>query len=506
VQFAEGGSRIVTTPETPLPSNADAERMILGGMILDNGIAPQAIADLSPDDFLSFRNRHVFEAMRELLHGGDSAKAINPVTLKSQLEKGGHLDTIGGQAYIAHLFDGVPRFSDISDYIREVKEAAIKRKAIALGQWLMDSGFSRETTVDDLLSVLRAKTEELEESQSVDDLISSEQAVDRAMQNLEARWETGNAIAGLETGYRDLDQMLLGLRGGKYYCLAAGTGIGKTTLALNMAQRIVANDPTQVGLVISLEMGTDELTVRYLSTATQINSYSIETGKLTEQEKDFVREKAEELKRVKLEYVEGFSKVTAASLMSRVNKVRRKYKRINFLVVDYLQLLDSDGRQENENVRLSEISRTLKRIAQQFNIPVIVLSQLNREHMKRANRDYILSDLRGSGSIEQDSDVVMFLMPEDWTAPEDPRRRLVIAKHRGGKANQTCRLVFFGDQSRFENAATDSVYSPEPPAWHSEEPSTNGHHPKSTKETAGRKGSTRKMTKEEMDDYYNFTS
>jgi len=277
------------------------------------------------------------------------------------------------------------------------------------------------------------------------------------MKNLEKRWAEGREVIGLSTGFPDLDKILLGLRP-KLYTLAAATGLGKTTLALNIAHNVVSagnQDPPPVGLIITLEMDVEELHVRALSTATRIDSYLIESGKLGESEKERVRKASALMAQLPIEYVEGFTSVTARSIAARVEKVRRKYKRLDFVIVDYLQLLDADDKHENEVARLTEITRTLKRISLKYHIPVIELSQLNRKFADRAKKDPVLSDLRASGSIEQDSDVVMFIAPTDYDHPEQPERRLIIAKQRGGVANVEVKLVFFGNQSRFESAARE---------------------------------------------------
>ncbi len=448
-------------PVDVLPANLEAERLTLGCVILDNGVAPQVIPVLDVDAYSFEANRLIFTAMRNLYRDN---RAINPLTLQEELRRTGEIESVGGAAYLASLFDGAPRFSDVTSYVCIVQEKATRRRAMRLANWLFNEAQGVDVRVEDLLASLSGKVAELQEGQAADDLISSQSAVERTMEEIELRWTTGREIIGLPTGFPDLDRTLRGLRGGKYYTVAACTGLGKTTLALNFADNIARNpgpDGGRVGLIISLEMSVDELTVKQLSTATRIDADAIETGKLNETAKASVREAAELLKRIPIEYVEGFAKVTAGSLMARVEKVRRKHKRLDFLVVDYLQLLDADERKENEHQKLSEISRTLKRIARMYNIPVIVLSQLNREYAKRANKDHQLSDLRGSGSVEQDSDVVMFLMPQDWADEENPGRRLFIAKHRGGKKNVTIPLVFFGAQSRFESAAITPTAEPD---------------------------------------------
>jgi replicative DNA helicase len=482
-----------------LPANPDAERLSLGCVILDNGVAPQALHELSAEDYSVESNRKIFLAMRDL---DGKSRAINPLTLQTRLQEKGELEAVGGPAYIASLFDGVPRFGDIREYVKLIKDAGLKRKAAYLGNWAFKSAVDGEASAEDLIAMLSAKVEELQEGQIVDDLISSEDAVSKAMTELEKRWQEGNKIIGLESGFPDLDRHLLGFRPGKYYVLAAGTNIGKTTLALNIANNFVSKpgpDGDRVGLIISLEMTTDELTIKALSTITRIDSYRIETGDLSDGEKQQVREAGERLKQLRLEYVEGFSKVTAGSIAARVMRIRRKHKRLDFLVVDYLQLLDSEDKRENEHARLTEISRTLKRICLKFNIPVIVLSQLNRKHAdrKEGGKDYRLDDLRGSGSIEQDADVVLFLMPQDWNDEENPGRRLHCGKHRGGKKHFTVDMVFFGNQSRFESAARgggDSWMSYESP----NQMKTGADQPRGNGKTK------RERVKEEMDDYYSF--
>lgn len=439
-----------------LPVNPDAEQMILGCIILDNAVAPQALYELSPDDFGIDSHKLIFEAMRSL----DRAKrAINPLTLIDQLTTSGQLERVGGPGFISSLFDGVPRFSSIREYVRLAKEAAIKRKAIYLADWMMHAAQADDVSVNDLLKLASSKVQELESSQSVDDLISAESAIDRTLNSLEERWASGKSLIGLPTGISALDQILLGLRGGKVYLVAAAPSMGKTTLALNFGNNIITHsspDRQPVGLVISLEMDVEELNTKLIGVHTRIDTYRIETGKLTPDEKRAVLRSADTLARMPLEYVEGFNKVTALSLIARVEKVRSRHGRIDFLIVDYLQLLDSDESHESENQKITEISRTLKRISLRYNIPVIVVSQLNRKYADRSQKDYQLSDLRGSGSIEQDADVVLFLMPEDWTNEDDPRRRLKVAKHRAGKKDQTIKLIFFGDHSRFEMANTES--------------------------------------------------
>lgn len=445
-----------------LPANPEAERLVLGCVILDNGLAPQVLHELSNDDFSSASNRYVFSAMRELDRRN---RRIDPLTVIEELTLANVINDVGGPAYVSHLFDGVPRFSVLTEYVRVIRECSLRRKAMKLANWIMVEAQSDDRRFEDLIEAANRQVEELHNHAQVNDLVGASDAVDRTMRQVEERWRTGQDIIGLSTGFDDLDRHLLGLRGGKYYVIAAAPGMGKTTLALNIADRITSDrrDGQRVGLVISLEMPVEELTIKMIATRTKLDTYGIETGRMHESERQLVREAAENLKKsVLLDFVEGFGRVTAQGLIARVNKVKQRHGRIDFLVIDYLQLLDTDSAKDSEYLKISEISRTIKRICVQANIPVIVLSQLNRKYADRTDKDYRLADLRGSGSIEQDADVVLFLMPEDWTSEDDPRRRLKIAKHRGGRKDVTINLVLFGDQSRFESApaeGADPVYA-----------------------------------------------
>lgn len=447
--------------ELTLPANQDAERMILGVILLDNGVAQQAIGELAPGDFYSPRNRTAFSAMRRLFHKGSG---VDPLTLMGELRLMGK-EVECDMAYVASLFDGVPRFSNITAYVQMVKDAAILRRAIHLGNWLIGEASARDIETDVLLDRLRQRVDELDASRIVDDLISSEEAVERTLTQLQQQWESGGELLGMPTGLCDLDRRLSGIRRGKYILLAGTPGMGKTTLALNWANNfelIAPEGEKPVGLIITLEMPVEELKIKLLSVRTSIPTDRIETGRLNDQERAAIRTAASDLATMHVEYIEGFSRVTANGIMARVGKVKRKYGRIDYLIVDYLQLLDGEdggdgGKQDsNENTKLTEISRILKRITVQEGIPVIALSQLNRAWATRSNKDPELSDLRGSGSMGQDADIVIFIAPEDHANPDEPGRKLLTRKFRGGQTGVD-RVVFFGAQSQFANAAHGDI-------------------------------------------------
>lgn len=448
--------------EIALPYNLEAERMILGVILLDNGVAPQAVGELSPADFFSPNNGIIFSVMRQM-HGAN--RGIDPLTLGAALRKAGKLEQVGGPAYLASLFDGVPRFSNIGEYVTHVKEAALLRRAIKLGNWMINAASDPEVDIDAFLGQVQQKAEELVASRAVDDLVSSEQAIDRTLTLLNEQWDSGHDLLGMPTGIHALDHRLQGIRAGKYITIAANPGMGKTTLALNLANSFALAaqpDDQPVGLIITLEMSVEELKTKWISTRTGISTTRIETGHLGDDERRRVRQTAGELACLPVEYVEGFAEITASGILARVAKAKRKHHgRLDYLILDYIQLVDGEGGdKENENAKLTEISRTLKRIAIRYHIPVIVLSQLNRAAAARSNKDPELSDIRGSGSIVQDSDVVLFIAPNDHSDPENALRKLLVRKFRGGQTGVDLAL-FSGTRSTFLNIEDQPAARPD---------------------------------------------
>lgn len=440
-----------------MPSNLPAERAILGALILDNGLIDEALFEMQQSDFASRSHRVIFAAMRWLVQ---QKRAITPITLRDALEKAGKLDEIGGPAYLTELFDGAMWLKNLKSHRDLVQNCALARQMVYFGNWVTESAMARDCQPRELLRVASERLMGLVESQPCDDLISSAAAVDQTMAELKENWRAGRDVIGLRTGFAAIDQTLGGIRNGKYYVIAGGPGFGKSTLAFQMARnfldpRIQGDDIKRAGLGISLEMSAKELTLKALSAETGLAAAAIEHGRMNSEELDRLEEAAARLQGLSLDYLEGFHKVTGRSIEARVAKVRRKYGAVHFLVLDHVQLADGEKEYETANARITEISRLMKRTAHRYNIPVILLSQMNRENTKRSGsaRDYQLPDLRDSSSIAQDADVVMFIMPEDWNAPHSARRRLVIEKNRTGRAGETFDLILEGEISRFESAA-----------------------------------------------------
>lgn len=438
------------------PHDNDAERMILGVLLKMGDEYPamiaEMVAELSPDDFYRPLHRQIWKAVQRLYAARDT---VDFLTVTRSIQQGNESADI---AYISGLVDGVPFYSRacaLAPHVAILKSTATKRQLQALGNWLMVESNATDLQIDDLIYEAQSKLNGVSLlRETADNLISANEAVTRTMAELEQRWATPNALVGLTTGLPDLDRLIGGIRPGGYYCIAAGTGMGKTTLALNIVNSILADgarkDRPVAGLMISLEMTCSELIVKLIGINSMIDTSRIQSGQMTPSEKAAFLRASQEIGQHHLDFVEGFGKVTPQSLAAMVERVKLKYGRIDFLCIDYVQLVDGDKKAlDTEYARTSEVSRELKRLALQHNMPVIVLSQLNRQSTQRSNQDYTLSDIRSTGQIAQDSDVVLFLMPEDWANKDDMRRRLHIAKNRSGRSEVTIPLIFFPEQSRF---------------------------------------------------------
>lgn len=457
-----------------LPSDLPAERAILGAVILDNGLVDEALFEMQQSDFASRSHRVIFAAMRWLVQ---QKRAITPITLRDALEKHGKLEEVGGPAYLTELFDGAMWLKNLKSHRALVQDCALARQMVYFGNWVTEAAMARDCDPRELLRTMEERVMGLVEAQPSDDLISSKTAVDRLMAELKENWRTGKEIIGLRTGFDAVDQAVRGVRNGRYYVIAAGPGLGKTTLAyqwgLNfLNNRIQGDEVKRAGLVISLEMSATELSLRAVAGESGLDAANIESGCLNNEELDRLEAAAVRVQELSLDYLEGFHKVTARSLEARIAKVRRKYGAIHFLILDYVQLVDGEKEHETANARITEVSRILKRIAQRYNIPVIVLSQMNRENMKRGGaggKDYQIGDIRESGSIAQDADVVMFIMPRDWSDIHSDKRRLVIEKQRSGPSGVEIEVILQRHLSRFEAVEHK-------PAWREwSEHETNDH-------------------------------
>ena len=442
-----------TSLERPMPHHMEAERSILGAVLIDNNALNAAIEILKPEDFFHDHHRRIYQQMISL---GETQQAIDLVTLTDQLHRSGELESSGGPAYIAQLMDGVPHVTNIEHYARIVKEKSLLRALIHATHSIQQQALEAEEDADAILDRAESAIFQLAEDRVRSGLVGVRDVVRENFERISQIFNEGKRITGLSTGYHQLDNLTSGFQNSELLILAARPSMGKTALALNIAENVAvrANKPVAI---FSLEMSKESLLLRLLSSDAQIDSHKFRTGHLSREDGGKIPVSLARLAEAPL----GIDDAGSATVVEMGAKLRRlkRDKGLSLVVVDYLQLVSARGRFGNRNEEVSSITRGLKGLAKELKLPVLVLSQLTRAP-EREDRRPQLADLRESGAIEQDADVVMFIhrpnafKPDE--APEDrAKTELLIAKQRNGPTDRI-HFVFRNAFTRFEEAAPDA--------------------------------------------------
>jgi replicative DNA helicase len=442
-----------TTLEKPLPNNLDAERSVLGAILLDNNALNPAIEHLRPEDFFLDQHRRVFTQMIAL---GEGQQAIDLVTLTEELNRKGELEASGGAPYLASLADGMPKVTNIEHYARIVKEKAILRNLIHATHNIQQRAFEGEDGADAILDNAESSIFALAEDRVRAGLISVKDIVRDNFERLERIFREGKSITGIPTGYLELDKLTSGLQPSELLILAARPSQGKTALALNLMENIAIRGGHPVAM-FSLEMSKESLLQRLVASVAQIDAHKFRTGHLSREDWRRMTESLGTISQAPL-WIDDAGSISVLEIGAKARRLKRE-KGLSMLVVDYLQLITARGRFGNRQEEVSSISRGLKGLAKELQIPVLVLSQLTRAP-ERDERGPQLSDLRESGAIEQDADVVMFIYrPHFFKAGATPEEReeteLRIAKQRNGPTDMV-KFVFRSRFTRFEEAAPDA--------------------------------------------------
>jgi len=430
----------VNVAERTLPNNLEAERAVLGAVLLDNARLVDACAVIEAGRFFRDAHRRIFKAMVTI---GDRRETIDMVTLKDELTRVGDLDEVGGPTYIAALIDGVPHSSNIEDYARIVEEKAALRDLIYSANKMLATAYEAEHDSTAILESAEQAILGLAGSQRAVGFESMAAIAPRAFAALERANAAKHGISGVRTGFADLDAITRGLQPGTLVVLGARPGVGKTSLAMNIATNAALGGYV-VG-VDSLEMPNEELFIRQIAASARLDSHSLQAGYLSERDWARVAE-AVNLIAASSMFVDETPGITAFEVRSRARKLKAEHG-LDLLVIDYLQLMGTPGRHDNRNLEVGAITSALKGLAKELKIPILLLSQLSRETEKRGTRPK-LSDLRDSGSIEQDADIVCFLYRSDDAT--DGVTDLIVAKHRNGQIG-TIKLSWFERQTRFDN-------------------------------------------------------
>ena len=442
-----------STLERPMPSNLDAERSILGAILLDNNALNTAIEALKPDDFFIPQHRSIFIQMMTL---GEAQHAIDLVTLTEELHRRGELESSGGAPYLASLVDGVPRVSNVEHYARIVKEKAMLRNLIHATHNIQQHAFDGEDGADTILDNAESSIFALAEDRVKAGLLPIKDIVRDNFERLEKIFREGKSVTGVSTGYGELDKLLSGLQPSELIILAGRPSQGKTALALNMAENIAIRGGLPVA-VFSLEMSKESLLQRLVASVAQVDAHKFRSGHLSREDWRRMTEGLGQISSAPL-WIDDAGSISVLEIGAKARRLKRD-KGLSLLIVDYLQLITARGRFNSRQEEVASISRGLKALAKELRIPVLVLSQLTRAP-EREERGPQLSDLRESGAIEQDADVVMFIYrPNFFNMNATPEERemadILIAKQRNGPTDKV-KFVFRSRLTRFEEAAPDA--------------------------------------------------
>jgi len=436
-----------------LPSNIDAERFVLGSILMDDALYVQAAGSLEAEDFSLEKHRRIFVRMGGLHERGEK---IDRVTLANELLRYNELEACDGLSYLVSLDDGLPRIFNLDSYIRIVKDKATLRRIIFASQNLMSRCLLGEEDPQEILAGAEETLLKLGDARTKSGLANPRQIIEEFQGGLNTFLDPSKRIKGISTGFTKFDEMTSGLHGGELFILAARPSMGKTALALNIAQH-VATKLRETVAIFSLEMSKESLLTRMLCATARVDSQRFRAGYLNADERRKLQSAASELVEAPL-YIDD---TAGANLMDMHAKLRRlqSERKLGLVIVDYLQLMSGRGRFENRNQEVSSISRGMKLLAKELNVPMLVLSQLSRAtETRQGDHRPQLSDLRESGSIEQDADLVGFIFREEVYKRdrEDLRglAELILAKQRNGPVGKID-LVFLHHLTKFENRAED---------------------------------------------------
>lgn len=429
-----------------LPSNLEAERSILGAILLDNAVCNQAIELLRREDFFLDSHRRIFDKMVGLT---ERLMPIDLITLSDELRRAGEFEQIGGATYIASLIDGVPRTDTIEPYAKLVKQKSMLRKLISASQQIVSLAFEEEDEADVIIDQAEHLIFQIAEDRVRQGFQYIGDVAHRRLEQIEQMAGRPEMITGVPTGFTDFDRMTSGLQRQELVVIAARPSMGKTALALNMAQ-YAAKNANVVG-IFSLEMSAEQLVSRLLCSEARVDAHRLRTGYLNREEWARLADALRRLCETKV-YIDDSAAVSVMEMRAKCRRLKAEHG-LDLLIIDYLQLMAGRGRIESRQQEVSQISRDLKGLAKELDIPVVALSQLSRAPEQRSEHKPQLSDLRESGAIEQDSDLVCFIFREEVYNPTDENQgtaELIIGKQRNGPTG-IVQLAFLKEFTRFEN-------------------------------------------------------
>lgn len=437
--------------EKGLPANVLAERSVLGAILMDGAAFNHAAEVLHPEDFHLDSHRKIFRAMREL---SQASRAIDFITLGEALERTSELEMVGGHAYLISLTDGLPRSVNVEHYARIVKDRSLLRQLLAAANEIATECLAGTEDSASILDRAQKMIFEVAEERVKEGLTSVAEITGPLLARLDAMH--GQEITGLKTGFDALDQLTAGMHPADLIIIAARPSMGKTSLSMNIVENVCLAD-NKTAAVFSLEMSKVQLVLRMLCSTARVNAHRMRMGFLDRDDIERLTEAAGRLAQTRV-YIDDTAGIDITTLRAKCRRLKAEHN-LDLVMIDYLQLMGSSSRVENRNLEISAISRGLKGLAKELNVPVIALSQLSRaSEQRKGEHRPILSDLRESGSIEQDADLVAFIYRDEIynrDSEDKGKAEIIVAKQRNGPTD-TVKLAFLRDFTRFENLAEES--------------------------------------------------
>ncbi|KZX61675.1 replicative DNA helicase [Vibrio sp. HI00D65] len=437
------------------PHSLEAEQSVIGGLLLDNERWDTVAEKVVAKDFYSRPHRLIFEAVKDIL---EESSPLDLITLSEHLELREQLEEVGGFAYLADLAKNTPSAANINAYADIVAQRALVRSLIGVANEIADSGYDPQgRTSEDLLDLAESKVfaiaegraSENEGPQNVDSIL------EKTLERIEILYKTPqDGVTGVDTGFNDLNKKTAGLQGSDLIIVAARPSMGKTTFAMNLCENAAMKQDKPV-LIFSLEMPGEQLMMRMLASLSRVDQTKIRTGQLDDEDWARISSTMGILMDKKNMYIDDSSGLTPTEVRSRARRIAREHDGLSMIMIDYLQLMRVPSLSDNRTLEIAEISRSLKALAKELNVPVVALSQLNRSLEQRADKRPVNSDLRESGSIEQDADLIMFIYRDEVYNPDSSLKgiaEIIIGKQRNGPIGSV-RLTFQGQHSRFDNYA-----------------------------------------------------
>ena len=434
--------------ERPMPHSAEAERAILGSIILDNALISQAIELLKEEDFYVQSHRRIFNAMSSLFERGSE---INPILIGEDLRREGALETVGGVAFITNLTYGLPHFANIAHYAKVVRDKSLLRNLIKATNKITSAALEEEDEAEIILDQAEQAIFALADERTRQGFSHVKPVADTLLEKVQEMAGRSAVLTGLTTGFHDLDQMTSGLQPSDLIVVAARPSMGKTSMCLTIAQNAAIHAQAVVG-IFSLEMSKESLVMRMLSSEAHVDAHRFRNGFLSRDEWARLAGALGTLAEAKI-FIDDTPGISVLEMRAKARRLAAEQKKLDLIIVDYLQLMSGSRRAESRQQEVSQISRELKALAKELSVPLIALSQLSRAPESRTDHRPQLADLRESGAIEQDSDVVAFIYREEQynrTEENAGIAEIIVAKQRNGPTG-VVKLAFLKEFTRFEN-------------------------------------------------------